>query len=58
MHAVALHRRLAAARREPLTGLLGRDGYTAKARQILDRYSDTATVIMCIGVRAGSFKAV
>ncbi|MFD7972756.1 GGDEF domain-containing protein [Streptomyces clavifer] len=47
VHAVALHRRLAAARRDPLTGLLGRDGYTAKARQILDRYSDTATVIMC-----------
>ncbi|MEU9529725.1 GGDEF domain-containing protein [Streptomyces sp. NPDC048210] len=47
MHAVALHRKLAAARRDPLTGLLGRDGYTAKARQILDRYTDTATVLMC-----------
>lgn len=46
MHAVALHRKLAAARRDPLTGLLGRDGYTAKARQILDRYTDTA-VLMC-----------
>lgn len=47
VHAVALHRRLATARRDPLTGLLGRDGYTAKARQILDRYTETATVIMC-----------
>ncbi|WP_331730623.1 GGDEF domain-containing protein [Streptomyces sp. NBC_01174] len=47
MHAVALHRKLAAARRDPLTGLLGRDGYTAKARQILDRYTGTATVLMC-----------
>ncbi|WP_443079715.1 GGDEF domain-containing protein [Streptomyces sp. NBC_01717] len=49
VHAVTLHRRLAAARRDPLTGLLGRDGYTAKARQILTRYSDSdsALVVIC-----------
>ncbi|MFJ9675298.1 GGDEF domain-containing protein [Streptomyces sp. NPDC101221] len=44
VHAVSLHRKLAAARRDPLTGLLGRDGFTAKARQITDRYGDHALV--------------
>ena len=32
VHAVSLHRKLAAARRDPLTGLLGRDGYTTRAQ--------------------------
>ncbi|GGX29231.1 GGDEF domain-containing protein [Streptomyces chryseus] len=44
VHALALHRKLSAARRDPLTGLLGRDGFTAKARQITDRYGDQALV--------------
>ncbi|MFE3995159.1 GGDEF domain-containing protein [Streptomyces goshikiensis] len=44
VHAVTLHRKLAAARKDPLTGLLGRDGYTAKARQITGRYGDHALV--------------
>ncbi|MGM0361750.1 GGDEF domain-containing protein [Streptomyces griseoaurantiacus] len=44
VHAVSLHRKLSAARRDPLTGLLGRDGFTAKARQITDRYGDHALV--------------
>ncbi|MEV7160278.1 GGDEF domain-containing protein [Streptomyces misionensis] len=50
VHAVSLHRKLAATRREiadrrdPLTGLLGRDGYTTRARQITDRYGDNALV--------------
>ncbi|MEU4655189.1 GGDEF domain-containing protein [Streptomyces sp. NPDC023723] len=44
VHAVSLHRKLSAARRDPLTGLLGRDGFTAKARQITDRYGDNALV--------------
>ncbi|MFH8419277.1 GGDEF domain-containing protein [Streptomyces collinus] len=44
VHAVSLHRKLSAARRDPLTGLLGRDGFTAKARQITDRYGDSALV--------------
>ncbi|MGW7440334.1 GGDEF domain-containing protein [Streptomyces sp. NPDC054849] len=46
LHAVSLHRKLAAARRDPLTGLLGRDGYTAKVRQITDRYGDSALVVL------------
>ncbi|MEU5689906.1 GGDEF domain-containing protein [Streptomyces venezuelae] len=46
VHAVSLHRKLAAARRDPLTGLLGRDGYTARARQITDRYGDAALVVL------------
>ncbi|MFI2292929.1 GGDEF domain-containing protein [Streptomyces niveus] len=46
VHAVSLHRQLAAARRDPLTGLLGRDGYTIKARQILRRYGDNALVVL------------
>ncbi|MGW1412464.1 GGDEF domain-containing protein [Streptomyces sp. NPDC002403] len=47
VHVVALHRRLAVARRDPLTGLLGRDGYTAKALKILGRYRDSALVVVC-----------
>lgn len=46
VHAVSLHRKLAAARKDPLTGLLGRDCYTAKARQITDRYGDAALVVL------------
>ncbi|MFD9289614.1 GGDEF domain-containing protein [Streptomyces sp. NPDC060030] len=46
VHAVSLHRKLAAARRDPLTGLLGRDGYTAKAQQITDRYGNAALVVL------------
>ncbi|WP_406739566.1 hypothetical protein [Streptomyces sp. NBC_00853] len=46
LHAVSLHRKLAAARRDPLTGLLVRDGYTAKARQTLARYGDSTLVVL------------
>lgn len=46
VHAVSLHRKLAAARRDPLTGLLGRDGFTTRARQITDRYGDSALVVL------------
>ncbi|WP_019329463.1 GGDEF domain-containing protein [Streptomyces sp. TOR3209] len=46
VHAVSLHRKLAAARRDPLTGLLGRDGYTTRARQITDRHGDHALVVL------------
>ncbi|ALC32308.1 GGDEF domain-containing protein [Streptomyces sp. CFMR 7] len=51
VHAVALHRKLSGARREladrrdSLTGLLGRDGYTTRARQITDRYGNAALVV-------------
>ncbi|MGY4966631.1 GGDEF domain-containing protein [Streptomyces sp. 900105245] len=46
VHAVSLHRKLTAARRDPLTGLLGRDGYTTKARQTLARYGDSTLVVL------------
>ncbi|MFB7852381.1 GGDEF domain-containing protein [Streptomyces sp. NPDC056053] len=46
VHALALHRKLSAARKDPLTGLLGRDGYTTQARQITDRYGDHALVVL------------
>ncbi|MFF7858979.1 diguanylate cyclase domain-containing protein [Streptomyces sp. NPDC007904] len=55
VHAVTLHRRLAASRRDPLTGLLRRDAYTARARQILRRHGDSTAVVM---VDADHFKAV
>ncbi|MEU5709965.1 MULTISPECIES: hypothetical protein [Streptomyces] len=58
VHAVTLHKRLAATRRDPLTGLLRRDTYTTRARRLLARHGDDTAVIIISGVRAGSFKAV
>jgi GGDEF domain-containing protein len=58
VHALALHRKLAATRKDPLTGLMRRDAYTARARRLLSRHSDGTAVVMVIGVGAGSFKAV
>lgn len=55
VHALALHRRVAATRKDPLTGLLRRDTYTARARHILRRHGDTAAVIM---VDQDHFKAI
>ncbi|MET9694285.1 GGDEF domain-containing protein [Streptomyces sp. NPDC006514] len=55
VHAVALHRQLAATKRDPLTGLLRRDAYTARARRLLARHGDNTTVVM---VDADRFKAV
>lgn len=46
VHVLALHRRLAAARRDPLTGLLRRDGFTVQARQVLNRSGEDAVVVM------------
>ncbi|MEI5103740.1 GGDEF domain-containing protein [Streptomyces sp. PmtG] len=46
VHAVALHRRLAAAQKDPLTGLLRRDAYTVRARQVLRRGGEDATVVL------------
>ncbi|MFG3042891.1 GGDEF domain-containing protein [Streptomyces sp. NPDC048330] len=46
LHAVSLRRKLTAARRDPLTGLLGRDGYTTRARQTLARYGDSVLVVL------------
>ncbi|MEV7675869.1 GGDEF domain-containing protein [Streptomyces sp. NPDC088752] len=55
VHATALHRRLAASRVDPLTGLLRRDTYTHRARRLLARHGDRVTVIM---VDADRFKAI
>ncbi|MCX5207606.1 GGDEF domain-containing protein [Streptomyces sp. NBC_00237] len=47
VHAAVLHRQLAAKNRDPLTGLLRRDTYTARAHRILRRHrSDTAVVLV------------
>jgi diguanylate cyclase (GGDEF)-like protein len=54
VHAVTLHRQLAATRRDPLTRLLRRDAYTARARRLLARRDDLAVVM----VDADHFKAV
>lgn len=55
VHAVALHRQLAATRRDPLTGLLRRDSYTARARRVLARHGDDTAVVM---VDADHFKRI
>ncbi|MER7782279.1 MULTISPECIES: diguanylate cyclase [Streptomyces] len=55
VHAAALHKQLAATRRDPLTGLLRRDAYTTRARRILARHGDDAAVIM---VDADHFKQI
>lgn len=55
VHAIALRRRLAAAQKDPLTGLLRRDAYTARARQILARHGDNVAVIL---VDADHFKDI
>ncbi|GAA2426378.1 GGDEF domain-containing protein [Streptomyces coeruleofuscus] len=55
VHAVALHRRLAAAKRDPLTGLLRRDAYIARARQVLRRHGEDTAVVL---VDQDDFKAV
>ncbi|MFF9854261.1 GGDEF domain-containing protein [Streptomyces litmocidini] len=45
VHAIALHKKIAASRRDPLTGLLRRDAYTARARRLLARHGDVAVVM-------------
>ncbi|WP_328884679.1 GGDEF domain-containing protein [Streptomyces sp. NBC_00299] len=55
VHAVALHRRLAAAKKDPLTGLLRRDAYTARAQQVLARHGDNTAVVL---VDADHFKDI
>lgn len=55
VHALALHRKLAATRKDPLTGLMRRDVYTARARRLLSRHGDGVAVIL---VDADHFKAV
>jgi diguanylate cyclase (GGDEF)-like protein len=55
VHAVTLHKQLAATKRDPLTGLLRRDAYTARARRLLARHGDDTALLM---VDADHFKAV
>ncbi|MCR8945084.1 GGDEF domain-containing protein [Streptomyces sp. OUCMDZ-4982] len=55
IHATALHRQLAASRRDPLTGLLRRDAYTTRARRLLTRHGDDVAVAM---VDADHFKEI
>ncbi|MFH8698976.1 GGDEF domain-containing protein [Streptomyces chartreusis] len=55
VHVLALHRRLTAAKKDPLTGLLRRDAYTARARQVLARHGDDTAVIL---VDADHFKDI
>ncbi|MEU2961211.1 GGDEF domain-containing protein [Streptomyces albidoflavus] len=55
VHAVALHKKLAATKRDPLTGLLRRDSYTARARRLLARHGDDKAVVM---IDADKFKAI
>ncbi|MER8197698.1 diguanylate cyclase [Streptomyces microflavus] len=46
VRAVALHKRLVATKRDPLTGLLRRDAFTARARRLLARHGDDVTLVM------------
>ncbi|MFB6807610.1 GGDEF domain-containing protein [Streptomyces sp. NPDC056387] len=55
VHATVLLKQLAAKEKDPLTGLLRRDSYTARARRLLARHGDKATVVM---VDADHFKQI
>ncbi|CAM5384319.1 diguanylate cyclase [Streptomyces hirsutus] len=55
VHAAALHKQLAVTRRDPLTGLLRRDAYTARARRLLARHGDNVAVVL---IDQDHFKAV
>ncbi|CUW33301.1 GGDEF domain-containing protein [Streptomyces reticuli] len=55
VHAVALYKQLAVTRKDPLTGLLRRDFYTARARRLLARHGDDTAVVI---VDQDHFKAV
>nr|WP_244900418.1 GGDEF domain-containing protein [Streptomyces nanshensis] len=46
MHGLVLARRLAAARRDPLTGLHTRTGWTRRAQRLLKRHSDAVVVLI------------
>ncbi|MGW5928821.1 GGDEF domain-containing protein [Streptomyces anulatus] len=55
VHAAVLHKRLAASSRDPLTGLLRRDAYIARAHRLLARHGDDTIVVM---VDADRFKQI
>lgn len=55
IHAAALHKQLAAPRKDPLTGLRRRDTYTTRAHRLLARHGDDTTVVM---IDANRFKEI
>lgn len=55
VHAVTLYKQIAAKEKDPLTGLLRRDSYTARARRLLARHGDDTTVVI---VDADHFKQI
>lgn len=55
VHATVLIKQNAAKDKDPLTGLLRRDAYTARARRLLARHGDKVTVVM---VDADHFKQI
>ncbi|MET9497446.1 GGDEF domain-containing protein [Streptomyces sp. NPDC006552] len=55
VHATVLIKQNAAKDRDPLTGLLRRDAYTARGRRLLARHGDKVTVVM---VDADHFKQI
>ncbi|MEU9321467.1 GGDEF domain-containing protein [Streptomyces sp. NPDC048295] len=55
VHATVLLKQIAAKEKDPLTGLLRRDAYTVRARRLLARHGDKATVVM---VDADHFKQI
>jgi len=55
VHSVIWHRRLAATRRDPLTGAQRRDGWTLQAHHLLARHRDQAVVLLA---DVDHFKAV
>ncbi|MFF1593126.1 GGDEF domain-containing protein [Streptomyces sp. NPDC058286] len=55
VHAVTLYKQIAAKEKDPLTGVLRRDAYTARARRLLARHGDKVTVVM---VDADHFKQI
>ncbi|MFF2627850.1 GGDEF domain-containing protein [Kitasatospora griseola] len=54
-HSTFLARRLTTARRDPLTGLLTRDGFTARAERLIRRHPERTTVLL---IDLDDFKAV
>ncbi|MFJ8762702.1 GGDEF domain-containing protein [Streptomyces cyaneofuscatus] len=55
VHAVTLYKQIAAKEKDPLTGLLRRDAYTARALRLLARHGDNTAVIM---IDADRFKQI
>lgn len=55
VHTVVWHRRLAATRRDPLTGALRREPWTTRARHLLHRHGENTAVLL---VDVDHFKAV